>query len=108
MYRYRGNRGVTRKSLTEMVKHLHKIGTPLLVRGYWYNGRYGKNAAVMVRGTLGTARFGGFSWGYGGEGPRGLEQLLQRLNVSAEQIKEVLRTPWEEEVREHWRINLAA
>lgn len=36
---------------------------------------------VKVRGTLGTATFSGFLWGYNGEGTRGLHQLLMTIGV---------------------------
>jgi hypothetical protein len=81
-YRYRDHSGgITRPSLRRVRDNLHKIGQPTLVRGYCYVGRYGKDEAVLVRGERGTARFEGFLWGYFGEGPRGLMQLLIRLGV---------------------------
>ena len=58
----------------------------------------------MIKGENGSARFGGFSWGYGGQGPRGLIRVLQLCGVpleTAESIafnsvrKDVLGTDWE-------------
>jgi hypothetical protein len=85
-YRYRDHSGgITRPSLRRVADNLHKIGQPTLVRGYCYVGRFkwgnAKEEAVLVRGERGTARFEGFLWGYHGEGPRGLVQLLIRLGV---------------------------
>lgn len=81
-YRYRYDNGETRIALKGMETALPKIGTPLLVKGYRYRGRWNRlHDAVMVTGTEGTARFSGFSWNYGGEGPRGLVELLVRLGM---------------------------
>ena len=100
-YRYRDHsEGVTRKSLEKMRLHLRKIGKPLVVRAYrfesrrsylWWNSteprlseiRYltQNHEAVLVKGTHGTARFEGLCWGYTGEGPRGLRNLLLMLGV---------------------------
>jgi hypothetical protein len=65
-----------------MGKALLKIGNIRRVRGYRYRGKYGINEAVLVYGDKGTARFEGFLWGYGGEGPRGLVQLLTTIGVN--------------------------
>ena len=65
--------------------------------------------AVLVRGSLGSARFGGFAWGYSGEGPRGLKILLNQLGVNAITIKKIAEdTKWDgwEKVGESWRISL--
>ena len=106
--RYRGSLGVTRKSLDQL-KHLPKLGKIKYVRGYFYQSKYGPRAAVLVRGANGSCRFGGFSWGYGGEGPRGLQQLLIKLGVESTTIEKVVyNTPWTEEIKEHWRIEFLA
>jgi hypothetical protein len=112
MYRYRDNAGSTKGSLKRL-KHLEKLGKFLYVKGYVYQGRYGtKHHGVLVRGRKGTARFNGFAWGYGGEGPRGLAQLLKLLGVEQQVIEETAFTkvPWGgwDEVGEKWRINLDA
>jgi hypothetical protein len=63
--------------------------------------------AVMVIGTRGSARFEGFLWGYGGEGPHGLRNLLLMLGVPIGVAKHVAfdktrqdecGTDWEYEV----------
>jgi hypothetical protein len=86
MYRYRDHSGgVTQFSLDRLDLPLSKIGRPIEVKGYTYWGRYDTDhAAVMVKGTRGTARFEGFSWGYSGEGPHGLRTLLMRLGLTKE------------------------
>jgi hypothetical protein len=103
--------GSTRRSLRAL-KHLPKIGTVQYVRGYVYKGRYGAHAGVLVRGTLGSIRFGGFAWGYNGEGPRGLERLFDALNVPEWARRFVWRSSWprmsEDEVGEHWRITFGS
>lgn len=81
MYRYRDNRGSTFHSRKAMT-HLTKLGTIQKVRGYRYHGRYHtSHEGVMVHGENGTARFNGFCWGYSGEGPRGLIDLLIHLGL---------------------------
>jgi hypothetical protein len=110
MYRYRANHGSTRASLNAL-KHLPKIGKPIYVKGYTYKGRYNTNhTAVLVVGNNGSIRFDGFAWGYNGEGPRGLNQLLTKLGLSKEQIfeftlKYMYTFDWKN-IGEIWRINL--
>ena len=111
MYRYRDQRGSTNVSLKRLA-HLSKLGKFLYVRGYCYRDGQGiKQMAVLVRGSLGSARFGGFAWGYGGEGPRGLKTLLNQLGVDAITTKKIVEdTRWDgwEKVGESWRISLAS
>ena len=110
MYRYRDNAGSTQRSL-DRLKHLPKLGKLLYVRGYVYFGRYHTHhSAVIVRGENGTARFDGFSWGYGGTGPNGLRRMLTGLGVSPEVVNKVaFATPWEVDgAKEAWKIDLTA
>jgi len=84
MYYHRARHpGITRISLRSMHRHLSKIGTPLWAEAYSMNvkTRNGDSSRcyVVVTGTTGKIRFGGFSWGYHGEGPRGLQALLDAL-----------------------------
>jgi len=87
---------------------IEKLGKIKLVRGYRYFGRYNtSHEAVLVVGENGTARFGGLLWGYGGEGPRGLRELLLKLNVPKEQAESIaFNTPRKDEVGEDWRLVL--
>ena len=99
--------GVTSRSL-KALKHLDKCGTLRYVKGYMYFGAYGTtHCAVLVAGDLGSVRFGGFSWGYGGEGPRGLKQLFDRLGITHSPFDQTLG-PWPSfhDLREHWRVEL--
>jgi len=100
--------GVTKRSLLAL-KHLPKIGVPRYVRGYLYKGRHGVNhIGVIVRGTKGSMRFGGFGWGYGGEGPRGLKRLFEALNITLDPTyREFGEWPSfrDTDLGEHWRIN---
>lgn len=86
-----------------------EIGNVQFIRGYLRVDHRGvKRISVMVHGTTGTVRFDGFSWGYGGEGPRGLNQLFEKLNVPQYQRDFVQSHSWDGWVgppREFWRIN---
>jgi hypothetical protein len=97
--------GVTRRSLAAL-KHLPKIGMPRYVKGYVYMGHGGTtHIGVLVRGTKGSIRFGGFGWGYYGEGPRGLAELFRQLNIDADPST---LAHWPDfspsSVGEYWRI----
>lgn len=106
MYRYRNN-GSTSQCLVAVERHLPKVGKIHTIRGYVYHGRYNTNhVAVMVKGANGSARFSGFSWGYGGEGPRGLKEVLQKLNIPSNEIERVLKVEWNgwSKLGEVWKI----
>lgn len=97
--------GVTKRSLAAM-KHLPKVGVIKSVKGYTYNGRYNTtHTGVLVKGDKGSIRFGGFSWGYNGEGCRGLQTLFDTLNVPA---KATTIAEWadSDQVGEHWKITI--
>lgn len=98
MYRYRDNHGVTYKSLQRAERAIPKLGTLVSVRGYRYRGRYQAiHEGVLVKGEKGTARFNGFCWGYGGEGPSGLVTLLTSLGIDrtkAESIAFTTKRDW--------------
>jgi hypothetical protein len=88
-YRYR-QQGTTGDALRAMPSVLDRIGTPLSVQGYRYWGRWNKlHDGVLLKGTEGTGRFSALSWGYGGEGPRGLVELLVRLGVHRERAEHI-------------------
>jgi hypothetical protein len=112
MYRYRTATS-TRIALKRFDKHLHKIGDVVRLKGYCWLCKYkdseGKirskiNAGILIIGTTGTMRIEGFSWGYAGEGVRGLKQILEKLNVPADAIVSILATKWNgfEKVEESW------
>ena len=109
-YRYRYNGGTTRgaiKRFDRLIKRLGKIHT---VRGYRYIGRYrADHEAVLLKGENGSARLGGLLWGYGGEGPRGTYDLLQRLGLSEDEARKIaFETPRQNKVGTDWEIKLAA
>jgi len=96
------------KMCRDRFARIEKLGKIKLVRGYRYFGRYNtSHEAVLVVGENGTARFGGLLWGYGGEGPRGLQELLLKLNVPAAQAEAIaFSTPRKDEIGEDWRLVL--
>lgn len=106
--RYRDHAGSTERSLTRAEKHLPRLGKLSYVRGYFYQGRYGLDAGVIVRGENGTARFDGLSWGYNGTGPNGLVKLLTKLGVDEVQAKKTAyESSWKhDKPMEAWRISL--
>lgn len=87
-YRYRWNGGTTYGALKRIDRALAKIGKVRYVKGYRYRGRYNAvHEGVLIKGTEGSARFSGFCWGYGGEGPRGLVLLLMKLGIHKERAE---------------------
>ena len=61
-------------------ERISRIGLLKSITGYRYFGRYHTfHEAVMIRGDKGSIRFGGLLWGYSGQGPRGLKNLLTNL-----------------------------
>lgn len=108
MYRYRDISGSTEKSL-KTIKHLSKIGWLKYIKGYCYKGRYGVNhCAILLKGDKGSMRISNFSWGYNGQGPRGLEKFLKEINIDQKEIDRVLSVKWDgwDSVGEKWRINV--
>jgi len=85
---------------------IKRIGKIKYVKGYRYFGRYQtSHEAVLVVGEKGSIRFGGLLWGYGGEGPRGLHELLLLLGVpraSADNI--AFKTERKSVLGEDWRL----
>lgn len=108
MYRYRDTSGSTSKSL-KAIKHISKIGCLKYIKGYCYKGKHGVNhVAVLLRGNKGSMRISNFSWGYSGEGPRGLKKFLEELSVDQNEINRVLNISWDgwDKPQEFWRINV--
>ena len=104
MYRYRQTSGSTRLSLIAFEKHHHKIGDVVRIKGYCYKGRVANQMGVLIVGTKGTMRLSGLSWGYSGEGPRGLKQILEQIEVPAVTISTILTIKWNgwDKVEEAW------
>ena len=100
--------GETKRSINA-IKHVNKLGKVRFVRGYRYKGRHGVcHMGVMVHGENGTVRFGGFAWGYCGEGPRGLNQLFRHLGVNLNAMSHILGDwpAFNGPNQEFWRIDL--
>ena len=110
--------GVTSRSCKSM-KHLPKVGKLMYVRGYVYAHSFGQidgyqttiyNPAVLVRGELGTIRFGGFLWGYGGTGPKGLMHLFDKLGIKGVDVPSLCNGSPDFSITsfgEWWRITFA-
>ena len=98
--------GITKRSLAAM-KHIPKVGTIQSVKGYTYNGRGGNtHTGVLVKGDKGSVRFGGFSWGYCGEGCRGLQILFDSLHLPADATMFIVWPSLAGPARTHWKFNL--
>lgn len=83
---------------------IEKLGKLRYIKGYRYFGRYQTNhEAVLVRGENGSVRFGGLLWGYSGEGPRGLLELLLKLGLEKDKA-EVIAFHTKRE--NQWKIDL--
>ncbi len=100
--------------------HLYKIGRPIYVIGYQYSATYSSKRrgfqpdnplhikgieSVLVRGSNGTARFDGFCWGYGGEGPRGLRELLKYLGLNDRRAEEISWCPRSNSDGTDWHLS---
>ncbi len=85
-----------------------KLGKLSSVRGYRYRGRYNTtHEAVLIKGENGSIRFGGLLWGYGGEGPRGLVELLGKIGVSESNAQQIaFTTARRDEVGTDWEIKV--
>lgn len=75
-------------------KHVARLGRITSIRGYRYNATVKSEGnplrltgceRVMVYGENGSARFAGVCWGYGGESPHALRDLLMACGFHQEQ-----------------------
>ena len=109
-YRYRDHSGGHTQRSRQALVNLPKIGVPVCVRGYCYRAFPRNNQlGVLVRGSNGTARFGGFCWGYGGTGPNGLRDLFTHLRIPAQIADYVafgIESPDFSKARNYWEIIL--
>lgn len=101
MYRYKApHDGCTRHSIKGL-KYIHKLGKLISIEAYtvassdkyldstsdWLAGRskqFNAMIRIIVRGEFGSCTYGGFSWGYSGEGPRGLIELFKTCGMTPE------------------------
>jgi hypothetical protein len=103
--------GVTSVSV-KALKHLPKVGKLRTIKGYVYASKRKDDhcpltrIGVRVEGENGYMRFGGFLWGYGGEGPHGLEQLFNALEISIDPFTLCNGSPdySKSSIGEWWRI----
>src|SRR5262252_4647854 len=105
-YRYRCEQGTTRQARPRFAK-CSRLGNILSIEGRRYRSNGITHERVFVTGTHGTARFDGLCWGYSGEGPRGVRDLLLFLGLNrilAEQV--AFKAPRGAECGTDWRINL--
>lgn len=91
MTRYRCEAGATHHAKPKFF-HCAKLGTLREVRAYRYQGQYGLNERILVKGSHGSARFGALCWGYNGQGPHGLRDLLLFLGLHQELADKVAFT----------------
>lgn len=91
MYKYKApHDGITRFSVKGL-KHIDKIGKLVSIEAYtvgsimngagdskWVDNKI----RIIVRGETGTCTYGGFLWGYGGEGPHGLRDLFLKCGMN--------------------------
>jgi len=101
-YRWDGASSGARKRFERLVKRLGHIK---YVRGYRWQGRWGKREGVLLVGENGSARFQGVCWGYSGEGPRTLINLLIELGVSLELANAIgYEAKRGDDVGDDWRL----
>lgn len=87
MYRYRNEQHTTRHA-RQNFHRVSRLGRILRVKGYRFTSAR-KNTGgipvqreyVLVVGENGSCRFSGLCWGYSGEGPRGLADLITHLGA---------------------------
>lgn len=89
-------------------ERIERLGRLKYIKGYRYFGRYQtSHEAVLVVGEFGSIRFGGLLWGYLGEGPRGLRELLVKVGVEPHIASNIaFRAPRLQALGEDWRITL--
>src|SRR5262252_11104704 len=105
-YRYRCEQGTTRQARPRFAK-CSRLGNILSIEGRRYRSNGITHERVFVTGTHGTARFDGLCWGYAGEGPRGLRDLLMFLGLIDFLAESVAFTaPRTERLGTDWSIKL--
>lgn len=112
MLRYRCDVGSTREA-RQRFHNVARLGDIFYVSGVRYRARcnYGMVTAevVRVKGHYGTARFRGLCWGYSGEGPRGLRDLLQFIGLTSNIAETVaFDAPRQDKPGTDWEIIIGA
>lgn len=103
-YRSRNDRSTRHNR--DSFDRIERLGRIKYVKGYRYFGRYQtSHEAVLVVGEHGSIRFGGLLWGYIGEGPRGLRELLVKIGVPEQAADNIaFNTPRLNTLGEDWRL----
>ena len=85
-----------------------KIGEIKSIKAYTYSSNGILKNGVLIKGTTGSMRLNSLGWGYSGEGPRGLEKVLNALAIPDDEIKRVLAVKWHgwSKVEQCWVINM--
>lgn len=100
MYHYKApHDGVTRFSVNGL-KHIDKLGKLISIEAYtvgaivklYAQGKHdvientwnNNMVRIIVKGENGSCTFGGFLWGYSGEGPHGLRDLFIKCGMTKE------------------------
>jgi hypothetical protein len=105
---YRGRNDRSTRHNRDSFDRIKKLGRLKYIKGYRYFGRYHtSHEAVLVVGEFGSIRFGGLLWGYSGEGPRGLHELLLKVGVPSQKASSIaFHAPRLEALGEDWRLTL--
>jgi hypothetical protein len=90
MYHYKApHDGCTRFSVKGL-KHIDKLGKLISIEAYTVGNKidltdfknwHDNKIRIIVRGEKGSCTYGGFLWGYGGEGPHGLVDLFIKCGM---------------------------
>ena len=90
--------GITEESLKFLDQHLYQIGQVKRIEGFLAGNTVsepGNEQWVAFEGILGDRIVvSGFSWGYRGEGPYGLQRAAKRGGLEVEMGK-IARLPWD-------------
>jgi hypothetical protein len=93
--------GVTSRSIKKF-HNVHRLGRLYYVKGTSQDHQY----HVIVVGENGRCCFGGLCWGYQGEGPHGLVQLLKTLGLSQDVADDIaFYSPCTEKSGTDWVYN---
>ena len=91
MIKYHDKAGGTTQRSLKKIHHVDRLGKLFYVKGHTYKSKKcGYDFSVVVRGENGICTFTGFSFGYSGEGPRGLLALLNKLGIDNTVAKQIV------------------
>jgi hypothetical protein len=115
-YRYRSTSPSTRH-VVNTFHNVRKLGRLLSVKGYRFtstrtakgygHGFTSTHEYVLVTGENGTARFGSLSWGFSGNGPRALIELLELCGVPNSEASDIgYHAPRKDHPGTDWELDL--